>query len=94
MGLGGVFNQHQIVARRDIANAVHLAADAGIMDYGNRLCSGCNSRFNFVGVDIDRVIRDVDKHWHASAQHHGVGGADERVGRHDDFIAGADIGED
>jgi hypothetical protein len=60
----------------------------------DRLGAAGNRLFDQALVDVERVGANIDEDRNTAAQHHSVSGRYERVGRHDDLIARADVGEE
>ena len=54
---------------------------------------GCDGSLDEVLIYVQRVGADVHEHRHCAAQHEGIGGGDEGVGRQDDFVAGLQVAQ-
>ena len=89
--LGGVFNHVQMVPPGNLHNRIHLARHARIMNYADGAGAVRDSRFNQRLVNILRIRPDVHEHRNAAAQHKRVRRGDERIGRHDNLVAGAAV---
>ena len=75
------------MAPGDRHDLVHFATNAGIMNRENGSRARRYRRFDEALVDVQRVRADVDEHRRRAAQHDGVGGGDEGVGRQNHFVA-------
>ena len=92
--LGGVLDDEQVVAARDLHDRVHVAADAGVVDGHDRLRPRGDRRLDPRLVDVQRVGPDVDEDRRRAAQRERVRRRDERERRHDHLVAGSHAAED
>jgi hypothetical protein len=88
-----VLDDQQPVPVGDCHDGVHIATHAGVMHRYNGTSARRDGGFDLLLIEVQRVRADIDEDWHRTAQHEGVGGRDERVGRHDHFVARLQVGK-
>ena len=89
--LRGVFDHQQVMLVGQAHDRIHIAGDAGVMHGHNG--------FGFIGdrrshqrcIHIHGFRVDIDEFDFRAAQHEGIGGTDEGVAWHDNFVARLDI---
>lgn len=69
----------QVVVRGDLHDRVHLAGHAGIVNGDDGLGSRGDGVYDASFINVERVGPNIDKDWHTTAQHEGVGGRDKGV---------------
>ena len=90
-GLGGVFDDDQIVLFRDVHNGGHIGHLAEQVDRDDCFCSRSDLLGNQVGVDVKSVWIDVDKDRRCTKTRNATRCGEEAVSGGDDFVAGADV---
>lgn len=92
-GVGRILDDDEAVFFGNRHDGVHLAGDAAVVHRhdgaGTRGDRGGDAAF----IDVERVVADVNEDRDPAAQHEGVRHGGEGEGRHDDFVAGPDAGE-
>ena len=86
--MGGVLDDREAVASRDLLDAVHAAGPAGEVDGNDRRGARADRRFDRGRVDIAGVWLDVDEHRSGARVHDGVRRRAVRRWRGDDLVAG------
>lgn len=92
--LGGVFHDQQIVAFGDVHDHIHVATNAGVMNRDDHLRFRRNGLLNELFIDVHGIGTNIDEHRDSAAQDKSIDRGDERVTRHDEFIAGLDVAKD
>jgi len=72
-------------------DAIHFAADAGIMDGDDGSCARGNEASNLLLINVQRIRADVAEDRARATQHERINRGDECEGRNDDFVAGLNI---
>ena len=88
-----ILDHQQPVTAGNVEDRIHLAADAGVMHRHDRPGARRDRRFDQRFVEVGGIGADVDKYRGGAAEDERIGRRDERERRHDDFVAGADLGE-
>ena len=89
MRLAGVFDDDQVVATGDLPDGVHLGWLTVQVDRYDRLRARRHRGFEQLRIEVIVLGRDVDEHRIGARVGNREGSRSERVGRGDDFIAGA-----
>src|ERR1051326_3624346 len=85
-----VLNHAQRTTPGDRQNSVHVAGQSAEMDRNNGLRSGCNSRFNETGIDVERLRVDIDKDRMGAKVSDDLCRSRKGIRRSDDFVTIAD----
>ncbi|MNT42141.1 hypothetical protein D3C72_1785410 [compost metagenome] len=85
--MGGVFDDPQAVAARDVQDGGHVAGQAAVMNGNDGLGARSDGAFNGLGAEAESVRVDIHQHGFGAqiAGHFGAGG--KGVGGGDDFVA-------
>ena len=86
MRLAGVFDDQQIMGRRDVVNPIHVRASPVEMHRQDRSGARRNGRFDFVGIDQPIFAANIDQHGPSAGKAHAQRRGDERKRRHNHFI--------
>jgi len=90
VGLGGVGNNLQVVLSRQFPDRVHVGRLAVKMHRDDGFCFWGYGSFDLGRVDVQGGIVHVHEHRRGTGMCDRLGGGDERVGRRDHLVAGAD----
>ena len=88
MRLAGVFEHRDIVARGGRQDGIEIADAAAEVHRNDGPSLRRDRRFELTRVQLERLGIRIDKDRDRILPQHRVNGRDERVRRHDDFIAG------
>lgn len=92
VSLRGVLDEQEVVLRCELREPRHVRREAVEVDCDDCVhpLAGPEPRFERVGVDVVRSRVDVDETHFSAREGDGVGRGDEREGRRQDAVAGAD----
>ena len=86
MGVGTVFDNHQLMLAGDGEQCVHVGKTHGHVHRHQRASARSDRCTDGFGIDAIRIGVHIDEHRHATGLENGDGGAIPRVSGHDDFI--------
>jgi len=89
-----VLDHHQPTSLRDLADAIHFAGDAGVMNGDDHSCSLGDGRLNQILVEVERVRTDVDKDGPRTGPHERARRRDERERGQNHLVAGLEIAQE
>ncbi len=89
-GFAGVFDDHQIVSRGEVAQNEHVCRDAEGMDDEDCASSRSEDGFNSIGSEVEGDRINIGEDGRGADLKDGVGDSDEGEGWDDDFVAFAD----
>src|SRR5262249_30614127 len=88
-----VLDEEEATLLGNRGECLHLAADAGVVDRDDGLGPARDGPRDLLLIDIQGVTPYVDEHRAGPSQGERVRCRDEREGRHDDLVSGAEIEE-
>ncbi len=91
VGLGGVFDEGELVFFGEGEDLAEFADAAGHVDHDDGAGARGDLLFDGGGVDLEGLGIDVGKDGDGMEAEDGVDGGDEGIGRDDDFVAGAEV---
>ena len=86
-----VLDDRDAARLRRLDDRRHVGRLAEQVHRHDRLGPRRDGRDRRVDVDVERVGIDVDQHRRRADAHDAAGGGEERIGRRDDLVAGADV---
>src|SRR5437867_149076 len=92
MGVGGVFDDSQLVLLGDRHDRIHVGDLAGEMDGNDGAGATCDSGLDGARIDVEGFNVDVREDGDGVGFDDGGGGREKGVGRDDHLILGADSG--
>ena len=91
-GAGGVFDQSQASAGRDLAEGEEIAGHSHLMHTQDRPRFLGNGQLDQLRIEIVRQRIDIGKDWNRPAVSYGAGSRNKGITSGDDLIAGPDTG--
>ena len=90
-GLGAILDDRDMAAPGDLHDGIHVGHLAEEVNGQDGLGARCDGRLDFMRVDVEGQGVDVDENGLGVEAVDDAGRGEEREGRGDDFVAGADV---